>query len=76
MNVDANEKTNVLRHHNVTHGERQALCVQQNQQFHDICVNRTSAPLQEDEDVMPPKLPKRHQLDDSHKFLTSLIFLT
>jgi hypothetical protein len=30
MNIDANEITNVLRHRNVTHGERQALRAQQN----------------------------------------------
>jgi hypothetical protein len=31
VNTDANEITNVLRYHNVTHGERQALRAQQNQ---------------------------------------------
>jgi hypothetical protein len=31
MNTDANEMTNVLRHHKVTHGERQALHEQHNQ---------------------------------------------
>jgi hypothetical protein len=74
VNTDANEITNVLRPRNVTHGERQALRAQQNQRFQDICVNRSSAPLHKDEDAMPSKLPKEHQLDDSRKFLTSLIF--
>jgi hypothetical protein len=74
VNTDANEITNVLGHRNVTHGERQALRAQQNQRFQDICVNRPSVPLHEDEDAMPSKLPKEHQLDDSRKFLTSLIF--
>jgi hypothetical protein len=31
VNIDANEMTNVLQHCKVTHGERQALRVQQNQ---------------------------------------------
>jgi hypothetical protein len=75
VNTDANEMTNVLQHHEVTHGERQALRAQQNQRFQDKCVNRPSSPLHEDEDVMPPKLSKEHLLDDSHKFLTSLFFL-
>jgi hypothetical protein len=74
VNVDANEMTNVSRHRNVTHGERQALCAQQNQRFQNICVSRPSSPLNEDEDIAAPKLPKEHRLDDSRKFLTSLIF--
>jgi hypothetical protein len=45
----------------------------ENQRFQDICVNRPSAPLHEDDDIMAPKLPKEHQLDDNRKFLISLL---
>jgi hypothetical protein len=75
VNIDANEMTNVLRHRKVTLGERQALCAQQNQRFQDKCVKRPSSPLHEDEDAMPPKLPKEHLLDDSCMFLTSLFLI-
>jgi hypothetical protein len=62
VNDDANDMTQVLRHRNMTHGERQVLCAQQNQRFQDTCVNRPSAPLHEDEDVMAPKLPRHDNL--------------
>jgi hypothetical protein len=72
-NNDDNDMTQMPRHHNVTHGERQALRAQQNQRFQDICVNSPSASLHEDEDVMAPELPTKHQVDGKHKFLTALI---
>jgi hypothetical protein len=37
--------------------------------------NSKNEQFQEDEDVMAPKLPKEHRLDDSCKFLISLFFL-
>jgi hypothetical protein len=36
--------------------------------------NSENERFQEDEDVMAPKLPIEHQLDDSRKFLISLLF--
>jgi hypothetical protein len=73
VNNDDNDMTQKTQHHNLTHGERQALRAQQNQQFQDICVNRPSAPLHEDEGVMAPELPTKHRVDDKRKFVTTLI---
>jgi hypothetical protein len=75
VNDEGNDKTQVSQHCNVTHGERQALCAQQNQRFQDMCVNRPSAPLHEDEGVMTPKLPTEQVVDGNRKFLTSMILL-
>jgi hypothetical protein len=73
VNNDDIDMTQMLRHRNMTHGERQALRVQQNQRFQDICVNRPYATLDEDEGVMAPELPTKHRVDDKRKFLTTLI---
>jgi hypothetical protein len=75
VNDEGNDKTQVSQHYNVTHGERQALRAQQNQRFQDMCVNRPSAPLHEDEGVMTPKLPTEQVVDGNRKFLTSMILL-
>jgi hypothetical protein len=56
VNDDVNDMTQVLQHRNVAHGERQALCTKQNQWFQDMCDNRPSTPLHEDEGVMAPKI--------------------
>jgi hypothetical protein len=37
--------------------------------------NSENQRFKEDEDVIATKLSKQHQLDDSHKFLISLIFV-
>jgi hypothetical protein len=71
---DVNDMRRLSQHGKVTHGERRALRVQQNRQFQDKCVNRPSAPSDEDDDAMAPTLHKEHQVDDNRMFLISLFF--